>query len=306
MSPPVLLIGFNRPDLLAQVIDHVRPAEPERVYLAIDGPRTDRPDEVERVHACRDLARALDWGCRVETLFRDVNLGCGRAVSGAISWFFDHEESGLILEDDILVDPTFFGYADAMLTRYRDDPRVFAVTGTNFVPPEQLSGSAGYRFSRVPVVWGWGTWRRAWQSYDFDIGGWRRQLPLRRAWPAMGGTWQSYAVWSANFDLMARHAIDTWDLQLVRAAMTAGAWTVTPDVNLVENAGFRDDATHTHRRPDYLRAVEAMAAVPDPIPVRLDERADAWLMRHVYGASVTGLTGQAWRAVRRYADTAAR
>ncbi len=299
MSPPVLLIGFNRPDLLAQVIDHVRPAQPERVYLAVDGPRPDRDGETERVQACRDLTAMLDWGCHVETLFRTENLGCGRGVSGAISWFFEHEESGVILEDDILVDPSFFGFAAAMLDRYRDDPRVLAVTGTNFVPPEQISGTGGYRFSRVPVVWGWATWRRSWQLYSFDIAGWRRRLPLRRAWPAMGGTWQSTVVWSANFDLMARHAIDTWDLQLVCAAMTAGAWTVTPDVNLVENAGFRPDATHTLRRPDYLRTVGSMPNVPEPVPVRLDERADAWLMRHVYGASVSGLAGQAWRAARR-------
>ena len=98
---------------------------------------------------------------------------------------------------------------------------------------------------------------------------------------------------------MARHTIDTWDLQLVRAAMTAGGWSVTPNVNLVENAGFRDDATHTQRRPGYLRAVEPMPRVPDPVPVRLDERADAWLMRSVYGATTRGLAGQAWRAARR-------
>ncbi len=299
MSAPVLLIGFNRPDLLARVIDHVRAGRPERVYLAVDGPRPDRPGEAESVRACQELVRGLDWGCRVQTLFRESNLGCGRGVSGAISWFFEHEESGVILEDDILVDPTFFGYADAMLDRYRDDRRVFAVNGTNFVPPSAVTGPGDYRFSRIPIVWGWATWRRTWQQYSFDIAGWRRQLPLRRAWPAMGGTWQSLALWSANFDLMARHAIDTWDLQLVRAAMTAGAWSVTPNVNLVENAGFRDDATHTQRRPGYLRAVEPMPRVPDPVPVRLDERADAWLMRSVYGATTRGLAGQTWRAARR-------
>lgn len=299
MTAPVLLIGFNRPDLLSRVIDHVRVARPERVYLAVDGPRADRPGEADRVQACRDLVGALDWGCRVHTLFREANLGCGRGVSGAISWFLDQEDAGIVLEDDILADPSFFAFATGMLERYRDDPRVLAVTGTNFVPPEHLTPGAAYRFSSVPVVWGWATWRRAWQSYRFDITGWRQHLPLRRAWPAMGGTWQSYLVWSANFDLMARHAIDTWDLQLVCAAMTNGAWTVTPNVNLVENAGFRDDATHTQRRPTYLRAVEELPAWPDPAPVRLDERADRWLMRNVYGATVSGLAGQAWRAARR-------
>ena len=299
MTEPVLLVGFNRPDLLSQVIDRVRPAEPERVYLAVDGARADRAGEADRVQACRELARSLDWGCEVHTLFREENVGCGRGVSGAVSWFLDHEESGIVLEDDILVEPSFFPYVNEMLDRYRNDPRVFAVTGTNFVPPEHQSDPDRYRFSRVPVVWGWGTWRRSWSRYDFELAGWRRRLPLRQAWPAMGGTWASYLVWSANFDLMSRHAVDTWDLQLVCAAMTAGAWTVTPNVNLVENAGFRDDATHTLRTPDYLRATQALSAIPSAGPVRLDERADAWLMRNVYGATAAGLAAQAWRAAPR-------
>jgi len=177
-----------------------------------------------------------------------------------------------------------------------------AVTGTNLVPPEHITGDGPYRFSRVPNVWGWATWRRAWQHYRFDVAGWRGRLPLRRAWPAMGGTWQSYLLWSANFDLMARHAVDTWDLQLVCAAMTSGLLTVTPNVNLVQNAGFGGDATHTHRRPDYLRPVEPMPGLLPAlasVPVRLDEQADAWLMRQAYGATLPGLARQAWRAASR-------
>ncbi|MFN8172682.1 MAG: hypothetical protein U0R65_12570 [Candidatus Nanopelagicales bacterium] len=205
----------------------------------------------------------------------------------------------MILEDDILVDPTFFE-----LRRRDARPLPRRPTGLRgqrhqLRAAERRDRPRGLPLLAHPDRLGLGDLARTWQQYSFDIAGWRRQLPLRRAWPAMGGTWQSLALWSANFDLMARHAIDTWDLQLVRAAMTAGAWSVTPNVNLVENAGFRDDATHTQRRPGYLRAVEPMPRVPDPVPVRLDERADAWLMRSVYGATTRGLAGQTWRAARR-------
>lgn len=296
---PVLLIGFNRPDLLGEVIDRVRAGRPARVYLAVDGPRPDRAGEAERVLACQQLAGAIDWGAEVRTLFRPANLGCGRAVSGAISWFLEHEERGIILEDDILPGPDFFPFVADLLDRYRDDDRVAAITGTNFVPPSQQSAPGHYRFSRVPVVWGWGTWRRAWADYRFDVRGWRARLPRRRAWRAMGGTPWANVVWTANFDLMARRAIDTWDLQFVLASMAAGRLTATPPVNLVENAGFRPDATHTLRRPDYLRPVEAFPQPWSGTPVVLDERADRWLMREVYGASPAGVWGQARRALGR-------
>lgn len=295
----VLLIGFNRPDLLEGVIKQVRTARPPRVYLAVDGPRDDRPEDVEKVAQVRALASALDWDCEVRTLFRDRNVGCGRGVSGAITWFFEHEERGIILEDDIHADESFFPFVGEMLDRYVDDPRVFAVTGTNFVPPEEISAVGPYRFSRVPVVWGWGTWRSSWQRYSFDISGWQDRLPLRRAWHAMGRRAGSYVFWSANFHMMARHMVDTWDLQLVFAAMADGALTVTPNVNLVENVGFRHDATHTLRTPVYLRPVQSMGLPTDPVPVVLDERAERWLMDNVYEATLSGMAAQAWRFVDR-------
>ena len=296
---PVLLIGFNRPDLLAGVIEQVRQVRPPRVYLAVDGPRSGRPEEAARVAECQALAASLDWGCEVHTLFRATNVGCGRGVSGAISWFFEHEERGIILEDDIHADPSFFGFAAAMLERYATDARVFAITGTNFVPPDRISAPGGYRFSRVPVVWGWATWRRSWDRYSFDIAGWQGRLPLRRAWHAMGARTGSYAFWSANFHMMAKHMVDTWDLQLVFAAMADGALTATPNRNLVENVGFRHDATHTLRTPAYLRPVEPMDEVPLPVPVEVDHVADDWLMRNVYEATPRGLAAQAWRYARR-------
>ncbi len=78
----------------------------------------------------------VDWDCEVHTLFREENLGCGRGVSGAISWFFEHEEAGIILEDDIRPEASFFPFVTELLHRYADDPRVWAVSGCNFVPPE--------------------------------------------------------------------------------------------------------------------------------------------------------------------------
>jgi hypothetical protein len=251
------------------------------------------------VAACHALASELDWGCEVHTLFREHNLGCGRGVSSANTWFFGHEDRGIILEDDIHADPSFFTFASTMLDRYEDDDRVFAVTGTNFVPPEEIGTPGDYRFSRVPVVWGWATWRRSWERYSFDIAGWTGRLPLRNAWHAMGGRAGSYVFWTANFHMMARHIVDTWDLQLVFAAMADGALTATPNRNLVENVGFRHDATHTLRLPNYLRAVEPLGNVPEPVPVELDQVADRWLMENVYEATGRGLAAQAGRFARR-------
>lgn len=292
VTEPILVIGFNRPDLLAQVLQRLREVEASSIYLAVDGPRADRPDEAGRVQACRDLASSIDWPCEVHTLFQDVNLGCGLGVSTAITWFFSHVERGIILEDDIVADPSFFGFCTELLDRYEDDQRVFAVTGCNFVPPEgQTHPEDAYRFSRVAHIWGWATWKRSWDSYRLDIAGWHRDLPPRLLWRSGGSSLSGSLFWAMTFELMARKQVDTWDAQLVFAAMRQGQLIATCNTNLVANIGFGGDATHTLVDVDTL-PVGRVELPTRPVPVQADEKADAWTRLHHFQVTLPGIAHQ--------------
>lgn len=299
---PVLLIAFNRPDRLLRLIDAVRLAAPDRVYVAIDGPRSGNADDVTGVAACRELVSRIDWTEDIRLLARQSNLGCGRAVSGAIDWFFAAEERGIILEDDLVPDVTFFDFCTELLERYADTPEVFAISGCNVVPEQHMASTHAYRFTQIPQIWGWATWRRSWNQYALDIQGWRRGLPPRRRWQAMGRSLTGVAYWSALFDLLAGGRIDTWDGQLVYAAMRTRGLTAISNVNLVANEGFGADATHTVRRPDFLRPIQSLAIPlepPDRIPLRVDHRADRWMRVVAYQATWLGLARQGARYLSR-------
>ena len=295
----VLVIAFNRPALLGTLIDRLRIVKPSRLYVAVDGPRQDRPGEAAAVAACRDLVSSIDWPCTVSTLFQDSNLGCGRGVSTAITWFFSSEERGIILEDDVIPDPSFFGFCAELLDRYATDSRVFAISGTNYVPAAGLSDpSAPYRFSQVPHVWGWATWRRSWERYRLDIAGWRGELGLGTLWRRSGRSLPGSVFWGANFELMARRQVDTWDVQLAYAAMFAGQLVATSNVNLVSNIGFGEGATHTSIDRDDLQPIGSIPLPTVSVPVELDAKADAWTRRHHYQATWGGLAGQFGRYVK--------
>ena len=283
-TEPVLVVAFNRPDLLARLIQRLREVQPERVFVAIDGPRPDRPDDAERIRACRDLAGTIDWPCDVSTLFQDVNLGCGLGVSSAITWFFQHVERGIILEDDILPDPSFFGFCAELLERYHNNPRVFAISGCNVVPRSELANPANdYRFSQVPLVWGWATWRRSWREHRLDDRGWYRRLTPINLWRRSGRSLSGAFFWATNFELTARGDVDTWDWQLMCAAMRVRQLTAISNVNLVENNGFGADATHTHDADTHLQPVGFVDLPTAPAPVVVDEGADNWSRRHHFG-----------------------
>jgi len=292
VAEPILVIAFNRPDHLASVLDRLKAVGASRIYLAVDGPREGRTGEAERVQACRDLVDKIDWPCEVHSLFQEENLGCGPGVSTAISWFFANEERGIILEDDIIADPTFFGFCTELLDRYETDPRVFAVTGCNFVPQEGMEDpSSDYRFSRVAHIWGWATWRRSWDQYLLDISGWRKELPPWKLWRSGGSTLSGALFWAMTFELMARKQVDTWDAQLVFAAMKNSQLIATCNTNLVENIGFGVDATHTQVDVDSL-PVGSVQLPTKPVAVKPDEKADAWTRLHHFQVTLPGIFHQ--------------
>lgn len=300
VTEPVLVIAFNRPEHLAVLMRRLREVQPERLYVAIDGPRADRAEEVTRVRQCRDLVTTVDWPCNVHTLFQDENLGCGAGVTTAITWFFQNEERGIILEDDIIPNASFFPYCEQLLERYNDDERVFAVSGCNFVPPsEQIHPDLPYRFSQVPHIWGWATWRRSWQQHRLDIPDWRRRLPFTKLWRASGRSIPGAFYWAATFELLARKEVDTWDGQLVLASMESQSWTATSNVNLIQNIGFGEWATHTLEERDDLQPIRAMAFPMPYVPVELDVHADAWTRQHHFRATWRGMLEQADRYLRR-------
>ena len=294
MRDPVLVIGFNRPHLLRQVISRLRQVKPSRVYLAVDGPRSERAGEAALVDECRHSVEDVDWPCTIETLFQDTNLGCGLGVSTAISWFFHHEERGIILEDDIIPEPDFFPFCAELLDRYMDDERVFAISGCNFVPPEaQTNPQLPYRFSQVPHIWGWATWRRSWEKHSLDIAGWQKTLPPGKLWRRAGRSVSGAAYWGSTFELLARKQVDTWDGQLVFASMVSGQLTATSNVNLIENIGFGESATHTHEDRNELQPKGSLSFPLSQVPVETDERADSWTRQHHFRASWRGIFRQA-------------
>jgi hypothetical protein len=159
---------FNRPEETLVVFNAIREAKPSRLYIAQDGPRT-KDGELELCDKTRQIILKIDWDCEFKTLIRTNNLGCKIAVSEAISWFFENEKEGIILEDDCLPSNDFFKFCDDNLERYRYDNRIGHISGSNFQFGNKFGSSDSYYFSKLFDIWGWATWRRVWLHYDVNM-----------------------------------------------------------------------------------------------------------------------------------------
>jgi len=283
MSPPVLVLAFNRPDTTLRVFESLRAVRPGRVFFAVDGPRPDRAGDTEAVAGVRALAQTLDWECEVRTLFRAQNLGCKLAVSQAITWFLSEVDEGIILEDDCVAHPSFFRFAGELLERFRDDDRIAMVSGNNFQRGRPRTDYS-YYYSRYTHIWGWATWRRAWRWYDHAMAAW----PEARAggWLAdILGSRAAVRYWTRVFDDTHADRNSSWAYRWIYAAWMQSALTILPDRNLVTNIGFDERATHTVRHLPAQTALDTAAmAFPlrhPPFVIR-DARADAFTQRTIY------------------------
>jgi hypothetical protein len=285
---PVLLIAFNRPEPTARVLELLSRLQPQRLYVACDGPRPDRAGEAERCAAVRALlapapAGRIDWPCELRSRFHPVNQGCRSGVSAALDWFFEQEPEGIVLEDDILPDLSFFPYCQQLLDRYRHDSRIGAIAANNHQCRPPADGSS-YRFSIYSHCWGWASWRRAWRCYDRHLAGWPG---FRDAgWLEQLGGEAFACLWRDWLDQLADGRIDTWDMVWQLSCWQQGFLTVIPAVELVENIGFGAGATHTldERSPLGPRAALPLPLV-HPAVIQADRRRDADTFRRLYRRS---------------------
>jgi hypothetical protein len=223
------------------------------LFVAADGPK--QIEDHQKCIETRALVDSVDWECDVITLFRDENLGCRRAISGAISWFYEHVEEGIILEDDCLPSQSFFQYCQELLNRYRDNEQVMVISGDNFQAGRTVTGDS-YYFSRYPHCWGWASWRRAWQKYDDTLTGWP-EYQESQAFLDIGADnplFKSY--WSRNFSRVISGEVDSWAYAWTYNCWVNGGLTAIPEKNLVKNIGFGPDATHTTGASERISAMQ--------------------------------------------------
>lgn len=293
LSTPVAFIIFNRPEMTARVFEAIRQARPTMLLVVADGPRPDRPGEAEQCAAARAIIDRVDWECQVLTNYAETNLGCGRRISSGITWVFEQVEEAIILEDDCLPHSDFFPFCASLLDRYRNDERIMMIGGTNFLG--QFACPSSYLFSRFFAIWGWATWRRAWQKYDFTLPGWeayKAQRQIEYYYP------QRYVAdyITTMLNLIQQQRIDTWDIQWFYACLFNNGLSIVPHVNLITNIG---GAVGTH-------TIDGLSEPPLPTwPL------DATALRHpkqvfadrVYDTALfqarlrTSLIKRAWRKV---------
>jgi hypothetical protein len=283
VKSPILFLIFNRPDVTTLVFEQIRKAKPSRLYIAADGPRKGKIGEAERCGETRKIATDIDWECEVKTLFREENLGCKYAVSSSISWFFDKEEEGIVLEDDCLPNEDFFLFCDELLVKYRSETRIKHIGGCNLQFGKKW-GEDSYYFSNLTHVWGWASWRRVWNDYDVELAKYQN-IETEKIFKSIFENNIIVEKWQSIYSELLENKIDTWDYQYALSNMFNNGLSIIPNANLIKNIGFGPDATHTFNENDIVTKLELemLCGLQHPTKIESQKEADFNTLNREFG-----------------------
>ena len=273
-STPILLVSFLRPVHIRQVLDSIRIIKPSNLYVFQDGPRGD--NDVNRIAEVRGVIKeAIDWSCHLHTFYSKTNFGCGPGPAAAISWFFEHVDRGIILEDDAVPHPDFFAFAEDLLERYDSDSSVRAIGSMNV--DTQRWGDGSYYFSMMNRnLCAWATWRRAWRSFDINMKGVSRH-GLDKALRQYHCGPLERAYWLDRLDEVHKDACGgkSWDMQFFMSIWLNHGKGIIPNVNLSSNIGTVGEATHAMAAGNIIDNVPTQPILPLTHPTDTNVQVEA-------------------------------
>lgn len=290
LTVPVAYVIFNRPDCTKKSFESIRTARPKELFIIADGPRSDHVDDAELCAECRKIVEHVDWDCNVYRNYSEKNLGCGIRPSTGFSWVFSKVDRAIIIEDDCVPSMSFYRFCQELLEKYKDDDRVYSVAGANFGLSSE--NGADYYFSHYTNSWGWATWKRVWDRYDFNVKSFS-ETDFDAIFQSMMLEPAFVNFWKRQFRrAYERVDMSAWDYQFTFLSLKNRALHIYPQKNLISYQGFDDNATHTNNVTEDRRvfwstkeAYDISFPLKHPLAVQDDFRMDYLRMTETFNVS---------------------
>ena len=251
LQTPILLITFNRPNHVRQVLSEILKQNPRDLYICQDGAREYNTLDRVKCQEVRDVVNELTSAYaisnkefRLHTLYQEMNLGCGPGPAAGISWFFEQVEMGIVMEDDCLPHPDFFGYCEELLQCYQNDKSIHVINAALY--HDKWSCEASYGYSRYIIAGAWAGWKRTWKGFDLDVkkrNAWQFRKQVKRL--TKSTTEANWWYWKLKEIQADTSKKSYWDYQMQMTLFRNGAMTIHPQKNLISNIGFDVEGTHT-------------------------------------------------------------
>jgi hypothetical protein len=272
---------FNRPKITRQLFEKIRQVRPTKLFVAANGPRPGVSADIELCNAVRKIFDEIDWECDIHTNFPETNINMHIRWYATLDWFFENVDSGIILEDDCIPDLSFFPYCTELLEKYKNDERIMHVNGSNFQFGNKR-GNVSYYFSKYPHVWGWATWKRAWQKYDYRMSSFP-EFEKKNMIDVVFADKKEKKFWKNFFKKAYLGIFKTADVRWAYAIWMNNGLCIAPNVNMISNIGYGSSAGHTVFKDKIMcQETHDIGSLVHPKDIIQDKEADEYTFKTYY------------------------
>lgn len=247
MFAPIVIFAYNRPGHTAKLIKSLllnNESEGSDLYVFCDGAKNPCDENVKQV---RDLVNQISGFKSITKVFRDTNIGLANNIIQGVSEVFEKHDKVIVLEDDLIATPHFLRYINQALDFY-DDKDIFSIAG--YTPNVEIPDN--YAFTTYPILrncsWGWATWRRRWQSVDWDVEDFKDFISDKE---------QKRRFSESGSDLVPMllkqqtGIINSWSIRFCYSAFKQNLPTIYPTQSFIINDGADGSGTNVNSTKKY-------------------------------------------------------
>jgi hypothetical protein len=241
---PIVLFCYNRPDTLRHTIEALRDnywAEESELFIFSDGAK--KPADEPLVAEVRDYLQSITGFKSLVITEATVNKGLANSIIGGVQAIIDKYDKVIVLEDDLVSSRNFLVYMNKALDYYRQDTRIFSITGFS-IPIRGLSENSVYYTQRANST-GWGTWKDRWNGIDWEVRDYSTLMndrAARRAFNQMGSDMTGLLVKQKT------GKINSWAIRWCYHQFKYNLYSVHPALSKIKNIGYAKGATHTREK----------------------------------------------------------
>jgi len=272
---PVLLVLYNRVEETHNLFQIIRKIKPEKLYVAADGANKSIPLDYQMCLKTRSVIMP-EWKCETKFLCHDQHLGKSKNIYQAISWLFENEEEGIVLFDDTMPNLDFFHYCEQLLEKYRNTAEIMHI-GANYLERRKKYLSNSYHFSAYSFIWGFATWRRAWEGFHLEMK--KNSEEVFKIIDKYVNNPIEKIFCHRIYNTLRKHNLDYWEYQYNFHIWLHNGLSISPNVNLVTNVGFKK---RKRRIRKLMKKTDPILPLQHPQTIERNKRADAYTFRKVY------------------------
>lgn len=293
MLAPVIVFGFNRPEVFGETIKALKNnslAANTHLHIFIDGPRNDK--DVPKVAEVVKIANAVTGFKSVTVNASSANKGLAKSIIYGVTEIIEQYGKVIVVEDDLIVAPSFLTFMNQFLDKYEHDYRIFQISGFGV----KIKSPKDYNYDIYMHIraqsWTWGTWKDRWKTVDWEVSDFiklsqdkKKQRDFNEGGSDLFGMLKGYMTGINN----------SWYIRFNYSMFKQQKYAIVPVKSLVLNEGFGAEATHcnTYNRykVDFQREEKSFFTSPDTIEpdARLYQQAvKYWSIRYrIYGKIMT-------------------